>query len=291
MPAPTRPILRETLTLVGPGRAGRALARSWREAGGSLAEIIGRDRFSAERAVLEIRGGHPQGLTEASSDCGFLILAVPDDSIAPAARTLADRVSCRFALHLSGALPSEVLRPLSGKGASIGSLHPLRAFTGAPEETWRGALVAIEGEDEAARGGAALVREIGGRAQRISSRGKALYHAGATLAAGGTVALLSLATKAWVAEGFAEPEAREALSQLAIGAASAAGRQPFPEAFTGAVARRDLGTIQAHIEALAGAGEALPVYVLLAEETLQRTAGRGKEEEIRALLAETTSSR
>ncbi|MGH9316165.1 MAG: DUF2520 domain-containing protein [Thermoanaerobaculia bacterium] len=282
---PTGSILRESLTLVGPGRAGRALARSWRGAGGRLEDVIGRDRFSAERAVREIPGGNPRALAEARSDCDILVLAVPDDVIAPVALTLAGQVSCRIAFHLSGALSSEALRPLAQAGVSTGSLHPLRAFTGAPAETWRDALVAIEGEEEAARSAVALAGAIGARAQRISSEGKALYHAAATLAAGGTVALLSLAASAWVAAGFPEPEARAALAALAVGAASAAGEQPFNDALTGAVARRDIGTIRAHAEALRGSPGALQVYALLAEETLRRTPGRGKEQEIRALLA------
>lgn len=285
---PPGSILQQSLTLVGPGRAGRALARSWRAAGGLLGDVIGRDRASAERGVREIPGGNPRALAEAGSDCDILVLAVPDDAITPVARALAGRVSCRVAFHLSGALSSEALRVLARAGVSTGSLHPLRAFTGAAGESWRDALVAIEGEEEAAQSAAALASAIGARTQRISSEGKALYHAAATLAAGGTVALLSLAARAWVAAGFPEPEARAALAELAVGAASAAGEQRFDEAFTGAVARRDIGTIRAHREALRGSPEALQVYALLAEEALRRTPGRGKEEEIRALLARKT---
>jgi predicted short-subunit dehydrogenase-like oxidoreductase (DUF2520 family) len=278
------PILQESLTLVGPGRAGRALARSWLSAGGRLEDVIGRDRASAEEAVREIPGGHPRALAEAYSDCAILVLAIPDDAIAPVANALAGRVSCRVAFHLSGALSSEALHALARVGVSTGSLHPLRAFTGAAGETWRSALVAIEGEEEAAQSGAALVAAIGARAQRISREGKALYHAAATLAAGGTVALLSLAVRAWGAAGFPESEARAALAALAVGAASAAGTQPFDGALTGAIARRDIGTIRSHLDALRGSPETLEAYTLLAEEALRLTPRRGKEEEIRALL-------
>lgn len=285
---PPASILQEWLTLVGPGRAGRALARSWRDAGGHLENVIGRDRASAQRGVREIPGGNPRALAEARGDCDILVLAVPDDAIAPVARALAGQVSCRVAFHLSGALSSEALHALAQAGASTGSLHPLRAFTGAAGESWRDALVAIEGEEKAAQSAAALAGAIGARTQRISSEGKALYHAAATLAAGGTVALLSLATRAWVTAGFSEAEARAALAALASGAVSATGKQRFEDALTGAVARRDIGTIQAHREALRGSPEAFQVYVLLAEETLRRTPGRGKEEEIRTLLGRQT---
>ena len=65
---------------------------------------------------------------------------------------------------------------------------------------------------------------------------------------------------------------------------AAAGKLPFREAFTGAVARRDVGTVRAHTEALSPHPEAFALYRALAEEILRRTQGRGKEDEIRGIL-------
>ena len=61
-------------------------------------------------------------------------------------------------------------------------------------------------------------------------------------------------------------------------------RRPFAEAFTGAVARRDVGTVRAHVAALAADSRSLALYRALAEEILLRTEGAGREAEIRALL-------
>ncbi len=277
-------ILKQSLTLVGPGRAGRAFARSWLSAGGRLREVIGRDRDRADRAAREIGSGNPQALAVARSDCDILLLAVPDDAISPVARALAGSVTCRHAFHLSGALPAGELSPLRQSGTSIGSLHPLRAFTGTPWETWSGAFVAIEGDQEAADAATILLQAMGARGHRIPPEGKPLYHAAATLAAGGTVATLSLAVRAWAAVGLPEEEARVALSGLAAQAAAAAAEQAFENALTGPIARRDVGTVRAHRDALANHPETLRLYALLAEETLRRTPDRGREEEIRALL-------
>lgn len=270
---------------MGPGRAGRAFARSWLSAGGSLLEVIGRDRASADRAARELGGGAKGSvLDDAWSDCDLLVIAVPDDEISRVARKLAGRLRCRWVFHLSGALPANILDPLRASGASLGCLHPLRAFTGAASETWQGALVAIEADEAAVGTASRVVAALGGRGQFLSPEGKALYHAAATLAAGGSVAVLSLAVRAWVDAGLPESQARRALAELSKEAVSAAGEHPFAEAFTGPIARRDLSTVRAHRHALRGQPEALRLYALLAQETLRRTPGRGKEEEIRAIL-------
>lgn len=272
------------MSLVGPGRAGKAFARSWIAAGGNLSEVIARDPSRAGDGARDIGGGTPRGLEEPHSDCDILVLAVPDDAIAPAARALAGRLRCRAAFHFSGALPAAVLEPLRGSGAAVGSLHPLRVFTGVSGETWGGAFVAIEGDNDAVGIGENLVRAVGGRPRRIAPEAKPLYHAAATLAAGGTAAVVSLATRAWEQVGIPEEEARPALAGLAARAAEAAASRGFEEAFTGPVARRDIGTVRAHRDALAALPEAARLYALLAAETLRRTPGRGREEDILTLI-------
>ena len=273
-------VLSSSLSLVGPGRAGSAFARSWLAAGGSLTEVIARDPAPAREAAERLGGGTPRAIAGPHADCEILAVAVPDDAIAAAARSLAGRLRCRAAFHLSGALAASALEPLRPSGASLGSLHPLRVFTGSPDETWNGAFVATEGDGEALRVGEQVVSAIGARAHRITAEAKPLYHAAATLAAGGTVAVISMATRAWREAGIPEEEARPALAALAESAAAAAVSKDFPEAFTGPIARRDRVTLAAHRDALAGRADISEVYSLLARETLRRTPGRGAEEEI-----------
>jgi predicted short-subunit dehydrogenase-like oxidoreductase (DUF2520 family) len=146
-------------------------------------------------------------------------------------------------------------------------------------------LVAVEGDPAACAAGLRFVEAMGGRARPIGSREKALYHAGATMAAGGTVALVAIATRAWELAGLPPDEARTSLAELAEKATGAARHVAFEDAFTGPVARRDVATVRAHFAALAAAPDVRRLYAVLALETLARTPGRGREEEIRALLA------
>lgn len=274
-----------TIVLVGPGRAGRAFARSWTSAGGSIV-LAARDVASArafarelERADVLPLGGRP---TLAGD---IVILAVGDDAIAPLAEKLSRRVACRFAFHFSGARASSELAPLSAGGAKLASFHPLRAFSGSPEDRWDGAFVAVEGEETAARTAMRLCRRIGARPHRISAADKPLYHAAATLAAGGSASLLSCATRLWTEAGLSEDDGRAALAGLAAGAIEAVERFPFDRALTGPVARRDVETVRLHRDALASRADLTELYELLAKEALRRTPGRGREEEILSLFA------
>ena len=277
----------DTLALVGPGRAGRALARAWKKSGGDLAWILARRREAADGlGANAVFGAEAPALPP----CDLLVLAVPDDAVEAVARELSGRVRCRFAFHLAGALGSESLAPLRQGGAAVASLHPVRPFTGADGESWVEALVAVEGDEPAAAAGSALAARLGARPYRLAASDRALYHAAATLAAGGTAAIVSIAVRRWVDVGIPEDIARETLAGLAARAAAAVADRRFAEAFTGAVARRDAGTVRGHIAALARHPESLALYRALAEETLRRTAGAGREDEIRRILASETAA-
>jgi len=273
------------LTLVGPGRAGRALARSWLAAGGTIDTILARTIESARGAGDVLGGGTPGVIGASPAESPVVAIAVPDDAVAAVAAALASSIRCRLAFHLSGALGSEEIGALLPRAGRIASLHPLRPFRGDADESWKDAFVAVEGDDEAVSLAEQITRDLGASPHRIAAGAKALYHSGATLAAGGSVALLSFAVRAWTSAGLPESEARAALAGLTEEAASGAGQRPFESALTGPVARRDVGTIRAHLRALDPHPELRLLYVLLARETLARTPGRGREEELRALLA------
>jgi predicted short-subunit dehydrogenase-like oxidoreductase (DUF2520 family) len=273
-----------TVVLVGPGRAGRAFARSWTGAGGGLV-VAARDATRASLPGISLPGVVVRDLEDGGRlDADVLVLAVPDDVLAPLAARISPRGRWRLAFHFSGAVGSAVLEPLTASGAALGSLHPLRAFTGLPQDDWREAFVAIEGEPSAEDAAEAICRRIGARPHRIPAAGKPLYHLAATLAAGGSASLLSLAARAWSDAGLDEQEGRVALAGLAATAVEAVGRLPFEEALTGPVARRDVSTIRLHSVALSGRPELAAVYALLAGETLRRTPGRGREREISGIL-------
>jgi predicted short-subunit dehydrogenase-like oxidoreductase (DUF2520 family) len=277
-------ISKATVVLVGPGRAGRAFARSWTAVGGRLV-LAARDPARASLPGKNVPGIDVRDLEGGGAlDADVLVLAAPDDALAALAARISSRGRWRFAFHFSGAVTSSVLAPLAASGATLGSLHPLRAFTGLPQDDWRDAFVAVEGEPPAEDAAEEICRRIGARPHRIPAAGKPLYHLAATLAAGGSASLLSFAARAWSDAGLEEEEGRVALAELAATAVEAVGRLPFDEALTGPVARRDVATVRLHRAALADRPELASLYALLAGETLRRTPGRGREREIAGIL-------
>jgi len=277
-------VLGAALAIAGPGRAARAFARSWASVGGHLGHIVSPRFASAERLAREIGEGEPGTTADARFRCDILVLGVPDDAIEAAARELAPRISSRVAFHLSGARPADLLAPFRERGASVGSLHPLRAFHGDPSESWRDVFLAVEGDRNAVDIGLRIAAAIGARAREISAESKPLYHAAATLAAGGCLSLVSMATRIWASLGLPEEEARAALARLGSEALASLERQGFEDALTGPISRRDVGTVRDHIAGIGRLDEVLAVYRLLAKETIARTSGRGREEEMRAAL-------
>jgi predicted short-subunit dehydrogenase-like oxidoreductase (DUF2520 family) len=246
--------------------------------------VIARSVGAADEGVARIGGGRAGVLGAGSLDCDLLVIGVPDDAIASTALALAPGAACRAAFHLSGALPASLLAPLAAGGASLGSLHPVRPFSGDSGELWEGTFVAIEGEAVAVELGEKMAGALGAHGHRLGAEAKPLYHAAAALAAGGSLAAVSLATRLWSAIGIPEDLARSALADLSARASGAAVSRSFQEAFTGPVARRDAGTVRAHRAALRGIPEALAAYRTMVREILERTPGRGKEDEIRAAL-------
>jgi predicted short-subunit dehydrogenase-like oxidoreductase (DUF2520 family) len=230
-------------------------------------------------------GGTPRALSRADADAEILVVAVPDDVVESVGAALSGKFRGRAAFHVSGALAAEALGALRNSGAAVGSLHPARVFTGAPGEEWRNSFVAIEGDPAAVALGDRIARAVGAVPRRISAGSKPLYHAAAALAAGGTAALVSLATRAWKEAGIPDREARRALAALAGQAASAVSERGFVAALTGPVARRDLGTVEAHARALARYPELRRLYEILASEILARTPALGREREVLGRLA------
>ena len=95
----------------------------------------------------------------------LIILAVPDDAIAPLAGSLR-MYSGQAMIHTSGALGAEVLAPAMAAGTQIGAFHPLVAFadTERAVAALHGATVAIEGDDQLAAMLADMAEAIGAHA-------------------------------------------------------------------------------------------------------------------------------
>jgi len=214
-----------TVRVIGAGRVGSALAARLAEHGVELRED------GAELALL----------------------CVPDGAISKVAEEIEPGP---WIAHTSGGTPLSALDPHTRR---LG-LHPLQTFTRArgPEQL-DGAWAAVTAENDEARTlGFELAELLGLRPFELAYEERALYHAGAVVAANFLVTLHEAAAELVEAAGV-PPEALEPLMRRVI-------ENGFE--LTGPVARGDFETIEAHLEAIRARRPSLePLYRTLTQAT------------------------
>jgi predicted short-subunit dehydrogenase-like oxidoreductase (DUF2520 family) len=212
--------------------------------------VIGHGRVgSAVLARLEERGIKP------AEDADVCLLCVPDAAIAATVQgPFLDR--CGWLAHTSGATPLSALDPHERRFG----LHPLQSFSRArgPEQL-DGAYAAITAETDAAREvGFELAELLGLKPFALAEADRALYHAGAVIAASFLATLHRVA-----AEIFEEVGAPvEGLRPLMQGVVD----NDFE--LTGPIPRGDWGTVDRHLEVIRRRTPKVePLYRVLAEAT------------------------
>ncbi|MEA2538152.1 MAG: hypothetical protein QOF11_2386 [Chloroflexota bacterium] len=262
--------------IVGAGAVGSALGLALTLAGWPIRAVASRDPARRER-FKELVGGTRAfaEITPLLDEVELIILAVPDDAIESVARSIR-LYSGQALIHTSGALGAEVLEPAMAAGTQVGSFHPLVAFadTSRAVEALHGATIAVEGDDQLVTLLAEMAAAIGARAVRLAPGTKAAYHAAAVLAAGGFVALLDAIAELGRVAGLDEAGSLAIYGPLieqTLGNSRVLG---IKTALTGPLTRGDVGTLEAHLAALAAhAPDVLPLYraaaireIALAEE-------------------------
>ena len=223
-----------------------------RRAGIRVLGVHGRRKKPVPRALALSVGGIPPWLPDAK----VVLLAVRDDSLGPLVQQLvASRAARRgqVFLHLSGALTSDVLKPLRRQGVRVGSMHPLMTVSAVPARAarhFRGATFALEGDPAAVRAARGLVQSLGGVPVVIRARDKARYHAGAVFASNYVVAALDAAQRLLMGAGFTDRGARRALAPLTAASVANEAAQGAVASLTGPIVRGDLATIRKHLAAL-----------------------------------------
>jgi predicted short-subunit dehydrogenase-like oxidoreductase (DUF2520 family) len=277
-----------TISIIGAGRLGTALAIALTSKGYPVVAVAAR-RAAHARKSISLSGLSSQTLAlgadqlEQLPPSDLVLITTPDDVIAEIARNFAKlRRSARHRatfLHTSGALSSEVLSPLAKAGFPTGSMHPLVSVSDsvAGADALHGAFYCIEGDSVALRFAKSIVRDLNGTSFNIRPESKALYHAAAVMASPHMVALFDLATEMLVSCGLKRKEARNVLAPLVQSTVNNLTRTSPEKALTGTFARGDLATVKRHLKALSTKqlAEALEIYKLLGLHSLQLAAKRG----------------
>lgn len=243
------------VAIVGGGAVGRTLGRRLVGAGWRVGDVACRTPAHARAAVRFIGAGRPVVKADLAG-ASLVLVTVPDDAIERVARSL--RVpKAALVVHTSGGLPSSILR--ARRRASI---HPMRSFAD-PEIAVRdfpGTFCFYEGDP----GARAVIEAVGGIPERLSTKGKALYHAGAVFASNYVVAAIDQAMKLLRAAGVRDPAGP--ILTMARGTLSNIASVGLPKALTGPIERGDVECVRRHVAALRG--EARALYVALGRATV-----------------------
>ena len=264
--------------IVGAGAVGTALGVALTRAGWPIHAVASRDAGRRERfrSLVEVARvfADPEPILD---EVELIILAVPDDAIAPLAGSLR-MYSGQAMVHTSGALGAEVLAPAMAAGTQIGAFHPLVAFADTERAVagLHGATVAIEGDDQLAALLADMAEAIGATPVRLAPGAKAAYHAAAVLAAGGFVALLDAIAELGRVAGLDEAGSLAIYGPLIEGTLANARALGIRAALTGPMTRGDIGTLEGHLLALrTHAPDVLDLYVAAARREVDLAESRG----------------
>ena len=230
--------------VVGPGRAGGALALALTRAGWSVDTVE--------------RGGDVAG---AAGGVDLVLIATPDGAIAEVAATI-DPVDDTVVAHVAGSLGLDVV----ADHARPAALHPLVALPDAETGATRlvGAWFAVAGDPLVGE----VVEALDGRSFAMADVDRARYHAAAVVASNHLVALLGQAERIGATAGV--PFA--ALLDLVRGTVDNVAELGPARALTGPAARGDDDTIRRHLAALPA--DEHPAYEALVAEARRLAAAR-----------------
>lgn len=264
--------------VIGPGRAGTALARALARAGH---EVVAAAAVS-ERSKARVRDYFPRArVTDPVSvieEADLVLLTVPDDVLPGLVAGLASTgapYAGRLLAHASGAHGVRVLDPATRSGALPMALHPVMTFTGRDDDVDRikGVCFGVTAPDQLRAAAEALVIEMGGEPVFIAEQDRGLYHAALAFAANHIVTLVAQAADMLRKAGAENPE--RMLGPL-LGAALDNALRFGDAGLTGPVARGDDGTVAAHVAAIQKAEPgALSAYLALARLTADRALAAG----------------
>lgn len=215
---------RPPVRIVGPGRAGGALARALGRAGWPIADARHRG----------------DDLADAAAAVGVVVIATPDDRIAEVARAI-EPVAGTVVVHLAGSRGLDVLAPHHRRAG----LHPLMALPDAELGARRladGGWFAVAGDPIAED----MAASLGGRTFTVADVDRARYHATAVVASNHLVALLGQVER--LARGAGVP--MEPFLDLVRGTLANVEQLGAARALTGPAARGDTETIDRHLDAI-----------------------------------------
>jgi len=281
-----RRVKKPSITIVGAGNLGTALALSLHEAGYPVTQVVSRPRAASRRraqALARKVGAKAVVGGKEAIAAQIVWLCVPDREIRNCALGLSKAGDWRgkIAFHSSGVLASSELRGLKKRGAAVASVHPMMTFVAGVTPSLRGVGFALEGDAAAVRIARQVVSALGGGAVQIAEEDKRLYHAWGTFVSPLFTALLAIGEQIAATAGFSRAQARRWMIPIVRQTLENYARQGAARGVSGPIMRGDAVTVKEHLRVLRGLPKAGEAYRALASAALDTLPARNR----RALLS------
>ena len=276
--------------IIGCGRVGATIGAAWRQAGHAIIGVSATSEASLERAEEMLHGVPVLDPDEITERAELVLIAVPDDEIAPLVTGLANLGHIhagQILMHCSGRYGTDVLEAGTSLGALPIALHPSLTFTGTEVDLsrLRQATIAVTAPAPIRPVGEALVVELGAEPIDIAEADRPLYHAAITHASNHSITILAEAMELLSEAGVADPSA---VLHALVDASVANTMQNGPKALTGPISRGDVVTVEAHLAALSefSLSRSNPSvrnsYIALARSTAAKALAMGRITEAQA---------
>lgn len=273
---------------IGAGRVAGTLARLCHQLGIRVSVVWNRTPQKAHDLAVATGAIVVEEAVDVLSHCDIAFLTVADDALLAMAIQMAGVCKTQRAavVHTSGAHSAEVLSPLADMGIQVGALHPAFPFATGAMPSLVGVTFAIEAESPQLVGQLQrLVAAFGGLPLTLHPHDRPRYHAALVMVSNYTVTLYAAGQQLLTALGASSDAADSALITLLEATVANIRARGIPAALTGPLVRSDLGTVSAHLDALADAPTLHAAYLALAHLTLPLVEKRGVEiNPIQALL-------
>lgn len=268
--------------IIGAGKVGAVLGAALRAAEHAVVGVSAVSEESRERAETLLPGVPVLEVRDIVERSELVLLAVPDDalgSLVSGLATLGAWQPGQIVAHTSGRFGVGVLHPVRAAGAIPLALHPAMTFTGMSLDLTRllDCTFGVTADAAMLPIAQALVVEMGAEPVAVAEADRPLYHAALAHASNHLVTLVAQGSQLLREVGVDAPERMLGpLLRATLENALASGES----ALTGPVARGDVGTVGAHVEALreydgGAAGDVLQAYLGMAQATARRAEGRG----------------
>ncbi len=264
--------------VIGAGRVGAVLGAALRRAGHDVTAVAAVSDLSRLRAEALLPGVPIAPAPDVARDADLVLLAVPDDVLPDLVLGLAADGAIhagQFVLHPSGRFGTTVLEPATRQGAVPLAVHPVMTFTGTSVDLARleDCPFAVTAPEPMRPIAEALVVEMGGEPVWVPDEARALYHAAVAFGANFLQAIVLESLGLLRQAGMDDPG--RLMAPLLSASLDNALRQG-DRAMTGPVARGDAGTVQVHLEELAGVSQrSAAAYAALARLAADRALAAG----------------